>query len=95
MFIIPLGSSATAREASGLLDRARVAIAVGTDVVVNCRGTERCDATALQVLLALRADLTAIGRRLHIVETPLPLRWRFECVGLDIETCVPFASTPS
>src|SRR5947199_10179111 len=62
MFIIPLGIAATAREAPELVNRARAAAALGTDVIIDCTGTERCDATALQILLALRADLVAAGR---------------------------------
>jgi anti-anti-sigma regulatory factor len=95
VLIIPLGVSATALEARVLVERARAAAAMGRDVVVDCTGTERCDATALQILLALRAELNASGNALRIIEVADSLRWRFQAVGLEPEPSGEVASTQS
>jgi anti-anti-sigma regulatory factor len=67
MHVLQLGMSATAREAPRLLQAARDAAASATHITVDCAGTERCDVAGLQVLLALRADVSGRGGELRVI----------------------------
>ena len=80
--ILPFGPVATLRTARELLDRARGIGSTAASVVVDCLELRQCDAAGLQVLLALRAALTARGGLFRIVNVPADLRWRFDYVGL-------------
>jgi anti-anti-sigma regulatory factor len=76
-----LGVIATVSEAPALLVLATAA--ASADVTIDCAETERCDAAAMQVLVALRAEVLRKGHAFHLVNVPAHLRWRFEAVGLN------------
>jgi anti-anti-sigma regulatory factor len=81
--VLPIGSDATLRAARELLASAQGVGSNAASVVVDCVELQRCDAAGLQVLLALRAALTARGALFRIVNVPADLRWRFDYVGLS------------
>jgi ABC-type transporter Mla MlaB component len=75
-------ASAGVRDIAPVYDAAKEAAASGRDVTVVCEGLTRCDAAGLQVLLALRAQVLAEGRKFEITRIPEEMAWRFDFVGL-------------
>lgn len=88
-----LGVTATVREAPELLVLAWSGAAA--NVVVDCSETERCDAAALQVLLALRTEVLQRGRTFALTGIPAALYWRFAAVGLVDEAQDPITASRS
>jgi anti-anti-sigma regulatory factor len=76
--------SATIREAASLHAALRDAAAVRDDLTVDFTAVERCDSSALQLLLACRQTVAKHGRRFRIVNVSSDLLWRFELLGLEV-----------
>ncbi|MBL8210095.1 MAG: STAS domain-containing protein [Bryobacterales bacterium] len=76
----PLGLA----QAAGLLELAREALASPEEAVrLDWRGAEGVSAAALQVLLALEADLKLTGRKLEPGPAPESVRKMLGVCGLD------------
>jgi len=80
--IVQFGPNATIREAQVIWKGACDAAAGTSDVTVDFAGVERCDTSVLQVLLALRAELTAAGHRFSVCNVSAELAWRFHFAGI-------------
>ncbi len=83
---IVLGESADIFEAGELLTTARRAVSdpKAAEVYVDLALTERIDLSAIQILLALRADLVAVGRGFAAINASNKLRKRLERAALPL-----------
>lgn len=54
--------------------------------MVDCSALEQADASALQVLLALRNAAGARGGTIRVMNVPAELAWRFDFAGLPYTT---------
>ena len=84
--VLTLRSVETLQTARQLLDRARSVAAASSSVVVECSALEQADASAMQVLLALRNATGAKGGTIRVQNVPAELAWRFDFAGLPYTT---------
>lgn len=74
----------TVEHARVLHERAAEVRLAGGDVAVDCADVERLDASALQVLLALRAALEVAGRGLVLEHVPAALDGMLRLAGAAV-----------
>jgi len=86
-------ASAGVRDIAPVYEAAKEAAASGRDVTVLCENLDRCDAAGLQVLLALRAQVIADGRKFELTGIPDEMAWRFQLVGLTTPTAAGAATS--
>ncbi len=84
--VLTLGSIETLQTARHLLERARAVAAASSSVVVDCSALEQADASARQVLLALRHATGTRGGTIRVMNVPAELAWRFDFAGLPYTT---------
>lgn len=84
--VLTLGSIENLQTARQLLDRARAVAAISNSVVVDCSALEQADASAMQVLLALRNATGTRGGAIRVMNVPAELAWRFDFAGLPYTT---------
>jgi phospholipid transport system transporter-binding protein len=84
--VLSLGPIETLQTARQLVERARSVAAMSSSVVVDCSALEQADASAMQVLLALRNATGARGGTIRVLNVPAELAWRFDFAGLPYTT---------
>jgi anti-anti-sigma regulatory factor len=84
--VLTLGSIENLQTARQLAERARAVAATSGPIVVDCEALTQADASALQVLLALRNATNARGVMFCVRNVPADLAWRFDIAGLPYTT---------
>jgi anti-anti-sigma factor len=80
--LVMLTGEVTVAAAAALHAELQAATETGTDVIVSAAGVTHVDTSVLQLLIAARATLGKIGRRLWLTEIPDPVRDTFRLTGL-------------